>query len=147
MRRALLSWSLVWVVACAKSEVPPAMEAPAAPTIDLASLAGTWAAAATPQGSDSVVIRYTVNVSADPTGWTSVLPGRDPMSLTVKVSGDSILTQSPPFESVARPGVQVSSSGYLRLVDGKLTGPMYVRSATGDSVSVVNLWTTLTRVE
>ncbi len=94
-----------------------------------------------------MVLRYTVNVSADPTGWTSVLPGREPMSLSITVSGDSILTQSPPFESVKRPGVQVSSSGYLRLVDGKLTGPMFVRSATADSVTVVNLWTTLTRME
>jgi hypothetical protein len=135
------------MAACAKSDAPPAMEASAAPTIDLATLAGAWSAAATPEGSDSVVLRYTVNVSADPTGWTSVLPGREPMSLSITVSGDSILTQSPPFESVKRPGVQVSSSGYLRLVDGKLTGPMFVRSATADSVTVVNLWTTLTRME
>lgn len=148
MRRLAVALALspILIAACAKQDAAPVADAPATPAINLADLAGTWSATTTPQGSDSVIVAYTITGSADAAGWTIALPGRDVMPLSVTVSGDSLLTQTPSFESVLRPGVQVFTTGVLRLVDGQLTGPMVAHypSATGPD-SVANLWTTATR--
>jgi hypothetical protein len=45
----------------------------------------------------------------------------------VAVDGDSIVTESGPFESVLRKGVQVNSRVVMRLQDGKLVGTTTAR--------------------
>ena len=47
------------------------------------------------------------------------------MPMQVTADGDSIMTATGPYESVLRPGVQVSTAGVLRLVDGKLVGAQH----------------------
>jgi hypothetical protein len=42
--------------------------------------------------------------------------------------------------------VQVTTTGVLRLVDGKLTGPMQAHYVTTDADSVARLWTSATRM-
>jgi len=146
MRRVALVIGAVLFAGCAKKEAPPPAEVPAPPSIDLVALAGTWATQTTAEGSDSVLVSGTITATADPAGWTISLPGRDPVPMSVTVSGDSLLTSMGPFESVLRPGVQVTTTGVLRLVDGKLTGPMQAHYVTTGADSVARLWTTATRM-
>jgi hypothetical protein len=145
MRRVALVLSAVLWAGCAKPETPPAAEMPAAPSINLADLAGTWTSQTTAPGYDTVVVTGTLTASADPMAWTFALPDRPVQSMNVTVSGDSIMTSMGPFESVRRPGVQVTTQGVLHLVNGQLTGPVVARYATGGADSVLNLWMTATR--
>jgi len=145
MRRVALIVGAVLLAGCAKPEAPPAADMPAAASINLADLAGTWTNQTTAMGSDSVLVTSTIMASADPMAWTITLPGRDPAPMTVSVSGDSIMTTSAPYESVLRPGVQVFTTGVLHLVNGQLTGPMVAHYSTTGADSVLNLWSTATR--
>lgn len=145
MRRVAMLVGAVLLAGCAKPEAPPVAEAPSAPNINLADLAGTWTNVATAPGSDAVVVTSVIVASADPSAWTITLPGRDPMPLSVTVSGDSLITGMGPYESVLRPGTQVSTTGVLRLVDGRLTGPLVAHYTTAGADSVLSLWNTATR--
>lgn len=145
MRRLALIVGLALSIGCAKSDTPPAADMAMAPTINLADVAGTWMVQTTAQGSDSVIVVSTMTASADPTAWTLTLPGRDPMPMSLTVSGDSIMTTSGTYESVLRPGVQVFTTGVLRLANGQLSGPMVAHYSTTSADSVLNLWTTATR--
>jgi hypothetical protein len=146
MRRVALLVGAVLLAGCAKSETPPPAEVAAAPSINLADLAGTWTSVTTAQGSDSVLVTSTIVASADPAAWTITLPGRDPMPYNVTVSGDSLITGAGPYESVLRPGVQVTTTGVLHMVNGQLTGPMVAHYTTTGADSTLNLWATATRV-
>ena len=145
MRRVALLVGAVLLAGCAKPETPPAAEVPAAPSINLADLTGTWTSVTTAQGSDSVLVTSTIIASADPMAWTITLPGRDPMPFNVTVSGDSLITGTGPYESVLRKGVQVTTTGVLHLVNGQLTGPMVAHYATTGADSTLSLWATATR--
>jgi hypothetical protein len=145
MRRLALLVGAVLLAGCAKPETPPVAEVPAAPSINLADLAGTWTTVTTAPGSDSALVTSTIVASADPMAWTITLPNRDPMPMNITVSGDSILTAMGPYESVLRPGTQVSTAGILHLVNGQLTGPMVAHYTTATADSVLNLWTTATK--
>lgn len=145
MRRVALLVGAVLLAGCAKPETPPVAEAPAAPSINLADLAGTWTSVTTAAGSDSVLVTSTIVASADPLAWTITLPGRDPIPFNVTVSGDSLITGSGPYESVLRPGTQVSTTGVLRLVNGQLTGPFVAHYVTAGADSTLNLWSTATK--
>lgn len=145
MRRVTLLVGAVLLAGCAKPETPPAAEVAAAPSINLADLAGTWTSVTTAAGSDSVLVTSTIVASADPLAWTITLPGRDPMPFNVTVSGDSLITGMGPYESVLRPGTQVSTTGVLRLVNGQLTGPMVAHYVTAGADSTLNLVATATR--
>jgi len=146
MRRLALALGALLPLACAKADAPPVADAAAAaPTIHLADLAGAWSAVATTVGSDSVLVTFDMAASADPMNWSMTLPGREPVAMTVGVSGDSILTQSEPYESALRPGIQVTVNGSMHLVDGALVGPSIAHYATTGPDSVVHLWITATR--
>lgn len=145
MRRVALLVGVALLAGCAKPETPPVAEAPAAPSINLADLAGTWTSVTTTPGSDSALVTSTIIASADPMAWTITLPGRDPMPFSVTVSGDSLITGAGPYESVLRPGTQVSTTGVLRLVNGQLTGPLVAHYVTAGADSTLNLVTTATR--
>jgi hypothetical protein len=67
------------------------------------------------------------------------------MPMQVTVDGDSIMTATGPYESVLRPGVQVSTAGVMRLVDGKLLGANIAHYVTGGADSVVRLQSVATR--
>ena len=146
MRRLMLACAILLVPACAKKDAPPVTDAAAAPSIHLADLAGEWDAVATRAGSDSVLVSFKIIASADPMNWAMAFPGRDQMvAMTVGVSGDSILTQSEPYESALRAGVTVTVNGSMKLTDGVLSGPTVAHYATTDADSVVNLWISATR--
>jgi predicted small lipoprotein YifL len=142
MRRLILVLSLSALAACGKKEAPapPPPAPPAAPPapapISLGAVAGTWNFKTMPANNDSVLVTYTVVATADTSGWTLTFPGRKPMTLQVSVSGDSVLTSSPQYESMLKKGVKVTTNGSLHLVGDKLVGTTIAHySVTGpDSV-------------
>jgi hypothetical protein len=141
MRRLVLALSAAVLAGCSRPEAPPA-EPPAPPpaaTLNLADLAGTWNMKTMAEGSDSVLLAYTIAATGTPDGWTINFPGRAPMPMTVTVSGDSVMTAVAPYESMLRKGVQVSTTSVIRLVDGKLVGASIARYATTAADSVVRL--------
>lgn len=133
------------LAACSKPDAPPPAEPPAAPTVNLADAAGTWTVQIMSETNDSVLVTQTVVASADPAGWTMTLPGRAPMALRVSTSGDSIITEVGPFESVLRPGVQVSTRSAARLEGGMLMGRTVANYSGGGADSVRVLRTKGTR--
>jgi hypothetical protein len=124
---------------CAPGEEQPAQEQPAAaPTGSLADLAGTWMVTAMDPSSDSVLITYELNATATSEGWTSTLPGREPMPVRViLVDGDSVVAEAGPFESALRPGGTVTTRTVIRLQGDMLTGTMVARYGTERADSVL----------
>jgi hypothetical protein len=144
MRRFLLICGAVGLVACSKPADQPAADATATPAMLMMSdLAGKWHVKAMPENSDSVITEYDVMV--DSASATVMLPNRDPMMVQVMVSGDSVIMDSGPFESVLRKGVQVTTHGVSRLQGGELVGMTTAHYATTNADSVVTLRTQGTR--
>lgn len=136
MRRLALLCSAALFAGCTKSDSPPAAdtgmapapaEAPAPRAITASDVAGKWAVTST---NDTTVVHYELNATADTTGWTITFPNRRPIPMRiVAISGDSIVTDTGPFESVVRKGVMVRNHGAFRLQDGKLVGQTVARYA------------------
>jgi hypothetical protein len=142
------------LVGCATSEdaattdtATGAVAATAAPAaITLADVAGRWTVRAVPETGDTTAVVSQLNASADTTGWTMTLPNRPPVATrVVLVSGDSIVTENGPYESVLRRGVQVTTRSVMRLRDGKLIGTTVARYTTTGPDSVLRLRTEATR--
>ena len=89
------------------------------------------------EGSDSVVLTYELNATADPSGWTITFPGRPPVPMRATADGDSIITDAGPYESALRKGVQVTTRGVFRLVNGQLVGTTtgHYQTSGADSVA------------
>ena len=125
-------------------EEPAADTVAAAPTISLADIAGTWNMRSVPvSGEDTTATVYQVVVTPD--GWTSMLPGREPIAGTVTTSGDSIVVVSGPFESVRRDGTMVRTEMVYRLEGDRLVGMTTARYETTGPDSVLELATEGTR--
>ena len=130
MRGAAVLGCAVVLVACEKpKEQPPAADttaamapapAPAPAPISLADVAGQWTMKTMAENYDSALVTF--EVVADSTGWTYNFPKRKPVKGTASASGDSIIVDAGPYESVLRKGVQVTTHSVLRLQDGKLVG-------------------------
>lgn len=98
----------------------PAPE-PAAPApVSLADVAGKWTMRVMPENSDSAILTY--DMVADSNGFTFNFPKRKPVKAKVTASGDSLIAEAGPYESMLRKGIQVKTNSVLRLKDGKLEG-------------------------
>ena len=141
MRRTCAVLGIAVLFGCGPKEEPAADTAAAAsaPSISLADVAGTWTIRTMAENSDSVLVTSELTATADPSGWVQLLPGRPPTPVRVRVDGDSIMTDTGPFESVLRPGTQVSTSGVYRLVNGNLRGLLTAHYVTAGADSVVRL--------
>lgn len=107
-------------------------------TISLADIAGTWDMRAVPEtGADTTASLYQIKVTAD--GWTLFLPDRPPVVAAVTTSGDSILADAGPFESVRRVGVMVRTHSTFRLEGDRLVGTTVAHYVTTDADSVLHL--------
>jgi hypothetical protein len=126
------------------SEELPADTVAAAPGISLADLTGTWDMRSVPiSGEDTTATVYQSIVTAD--AWTMMLPDRDPIEGIVTTSGDSIMVDAGPFESVRRDGVMVTTHAVYRLEGDRLVGTTYAHYETAEADSVLNLATEGTR--
>lgn len=141
MKRLAMAVTAALLAGCAQKEATPEaapaepVAAPAPAPIDLATVAGTWEFKTMSATSDSVLTTGTLVATATTDGWTMTLPKRKPVTLTIMVSGDSIMAQSPPYESVLRKGVTVNTSTVYHLVEGKLMGTTTAHYSKGaDSV-------------
>jgi hypothetical protein len=138
MRCVTLLCVLALAVACAPAEEQPAAEMEAVATVSLADLAGTWTVTSMAESSDSVLVTYELNATATTDGWTSTLPGREPMPVrVVLVDGDSVVAEAGPFESVLRPGVMVTTRTVARLQGDMLTGTLVAHYVTEGADSVL----------
>jgi len=125
------------------TEELPADTVAAAPTISVADVAGTWDMRSVPETGDTTATVYQVEATAD--GWTLMLPDRDPIEGEVWTSGDSIVLDAGPFESVRRDGVMVTTHTVYRLEGDRLVGTTVARYATTEADSVLRLSTEGTR--
>lgn len=155
MRILALGCSIALLAACATGERAPAPDTTAAgtetgpATIALADVAGRWDVTATPEsGTDTSATLYTLNATSDTTGWTITFKNRpdQPVAMrVVSVDGDSIVTESGPFESARRKGVQVTTRSVMRMAGPRLVGSTHARYATTGADSVLVLRTDATR--
>jgi len=120
MRRVLILIPLV--VACSRSpQTQGGAAAAGAMALTEADLAGTWTGTSMPEGSDSVVARWT-QVCANG-ACTETLEGTpDTARSTYTLSGDSCMGRSAPYVSAAAGGATVISAWVVRLRDGKAVG-------------------------
>lgn len=133
-----------FLLACGGGE-PPADEVPPAPTIapaaeesPLAAMAGTWSVRATNAATGDSVASYELTATADQNGWTLTFPGRDPLPVHIaEVAGDSVVAHVGPYESVVRPGVQVTTETVNRMQGGLLVGSFVARYANAGADSVL----------
>lgn len=125
--------------AAAPAEAAPAAPAGPAP-ISLADVAGKWAVRTMTESGDSTLVRFEMVATGDTSGWTFNFPNRKPVPVrVVAVSGDSLVTEAGPFESVLRKGVKVTTRTVNRLQDGKLVGATTAHYATKGADSVRQL--------
>lgn len=136
MRRFALVSIATLLAACVKSETStpadttatamapaPAPAAPAAAPISLKSVAGKYKVTSRGQNGDTSVVTYELNATGDTTGWTVTYPNRKAVPMRViLVSGDSIVTESGPFQSVRLAGVPVTTRTTYRWENGNLVG-------------------------
>lgn len=118
------------IVACAGAK-DAEMPAAAAPT--LADFAGEWSIATMVEGTPDPVMS-TMAGTADAASWTMTLQDRPAMPITMSMSGDSVVAQTPEYESVLRKGVMVSVRTAAVLKDGAMVGSMMAtyRTPTGE---------------
>jgi hypothetical protein len=108
MRTATLATTLMLLAACApKKEAPaPAAPPPPPPAPTVADFAGTWNAETIMPGAKAPV-KTSLVINADGTGQMHA-EGRDPVPLTLSMSGDSLIAVSAEYESLLRKGVKVT---------------------------------------
>ena len=102
---------------------PAPAPAPAAPApISLADVAGKWTMRTMPENADTTLVTYELVAKSGTSGWVFSFPKRKPVPVKVTASGDSLITEAGPYESVLRKGIQVTTNSVMRLKDGKLVG-------------------------
>ena len=100
--------SILAAIILAGSTATASAQQPAA-GIKLSDVTGVWDAKSMVGPSDSVVATSVLTATADTSGWTMKLEGRDPIAMrVVAMGGDSIVTEAGPYASILRPGLTVT---------------------------------------
>lgn len=120
---------------------------PAPAPINLADVAGRWNVRAVPATGDTTPTNSVITATANTSGWTITFPGRAPLAMRVTVDGDSIMSETGPYPSVRRKGLQVVTNGVMRLQGGNLVGTSTAHFQTKAADSVLVLNTTGTRAK
>ena len=130
------------IAACGGGDdVPPAddemeeMIEPAAPTA--ADFAGTWNMFAMVDGTPDPVPTVLVG-SADGMTWTLNLNDREPVPSRASMSGDSLIIETDPYESVIREGVTVQVRTAAVMQGDRLVGKLLATYTTEDGEELVN---------
>jgi hypothetical protein len=129
--RAVAS-ALVLAATAAGAQATPT-KAAAKPPVQLpAGVAGTWAGKSMVGPRDSVVTTFTMTATADPDGWMLTLPNRPQIrARIVAAGGDSVVTETGPYESVLRKGVQVTTRTTGHYKGDQMTGTFEAKYADG----------------
>jgi hypothetical protein len=108
-----------------------------ATAIKLSDVAGVWDANSMIGAKDSVVATSVITATADSTGWTMKLEGRDPIPLRiVAMGGDSIVTEAGPYPSILRPGLSVTVLRNVSHYKGdRMWGTFEATYSSGDKFS------------
>jgi hypothetical protein len=110
----------------------------------LAQAEGTWNIRSVPEsGDDTTATLGRVEVAGG--RWTLHLEGRDPIEGIVSTSGDTIIVDAGPFESVRRAGVTVRTRAAYRIEGDRMIGTTVARYETSGADSVLRLRTEGTR--
>jgi hypothetical protein len=128
----------------APSAAAPAAGAP----ISLSSLAGKWTSRSVPDsGKDTSVTTSMMTATSSTSGWTLTFPGRQPIPLRVSTSGDSLMTDAGPYESVRRKGMQVTIHEVMHMQGDSLVGTTIAHYKTNGADSLLTLHTTSKRMK
>jgi hypothetical protein len=108
--------------------------------VNLADFAGKWDVRSVPVTGDTTPTTYVLTATSTTSGWSLKFPGRAAVPATITVAGDSIEIDAGPYSSVRRKGVQVTTTGGLRVQNGQLVGTTtaHYKVKTADSVLVLN---------
>ena len=80
-----------------------------AAAIKPSDVAGVWDAKSMVGPNDSVIATSVLTATADTSGWTMKLEGRDLIVMrVVAMGGDSIVTEAGPYPSILRAGLTVT---------------------------------------
>ncbi len=128
-RMSMLLPIVVAVVACAKTETPPAdtamsdaaMAPAVAPNMTEADVAGTWTGTSTPIGSDSVIAKWTQVCGAGSCKGTSEGSNVTILS-SYTLTGDSSVGVSQPYSEPSVKGGQVIDTWVARVNGDNATG-------------------------
>lgn len=142
MKRLIPLFATLLVLGCAQDTTEEASDEVADTTdttgaaegISLADLAGTWNMRTTSTDpADTLANEYQIVI--DEASWTMHFPERDPVAVTAVVDGDSVITDSEPFESVRHPGTMVTTHTVFHLEGERLVGDVTAtwQTAAGDS--------------
>lgn len=147
--RAVLFLSICFIANAAAARAQQPTAAPAAkpathqPTPHTATgakpagIAGAWSLENTVKntaGQDTVVSSL-LTISADAKTWVTHLAGRDPVKTRViSMAGDSAVTESGPFPSVARPGQTVTTRETFHFKGDAAWGTIEARYSNGEVV-------------
>lgn len=147
MSRAALLLVLPMMLACSPAEEEPMVDttAMAAEAAAPMNYAGNWTVTSMPEGRDTVLVTYDMVATNDQSGWSVTLPGRETQTLrVVSISGDSVVSELGPFQSVLRPDEMVTTRTTLRPEGDRLTGTTIARYPTtgADSVTVLRVQAT-----
>lgn len=128
MRRYLLV--LPFLVACARSETPPADSAAAAmpPALAEADVAGSWSGNLMMEGSDSVFATWTDNCAAGTCRLVVSNAPKDTIVTTYVIAGDSLTYTAGPNKD-PQSGAMVNDAGVARITGNQITGSGIVRLA------------------
>jgi len=113
-----------------------AAQQPAAP-IKLADVAGVWDAKSLVGPTDSVGVTTVLTATANDSGWTMTLTGRDPVAVRViAMGGDSVVTEAGPYPSVLRAGLTVTRLLMISHYSGdQMWGTFAAEYSSGDKAS------------
>ena len=113
---------------------PPAAPTPAPPTsMKQVDVVGDWNGKTMVGPKDSVVATYVLHATASDSGWTLTFPGRDPIATRVLArGGDSVVTETGPYNSVLRPGQMVTTRTTGHISGDTMTGTFAAHYASGD---------------
>jgi hypothetical protein len=93
---------------------------------------GIWEGRSTVPPRDSVIATYTLTVTADASGIRMKLPNRDPQTpRIIAAGGDSVVTETGPYDSVARPGLKVTTRTISHFRGDSLFGSFEARYSDG----------------
>ena len=128
MRRYLLI--VPFLVACAKSETPPADSAAAAAPAMLteADVAGSWSGNLMAEGSDSVVANWSDTCGGGTCRLVVSSAPADTIVMTYTLAGDSLTYTAGPNKD-AQIGAMVTDAGVARIAGTQITGSGMLRLA------------------